>query len=1093
MADIPLIVQADTSSVVKGKADLAGFKEALGGVKTQTEAVTGASQRGTGATRTYTESQRQGSRAANEATRAAREQAAAIDRVGQAYRFAKGAIAGFIGMAIVRDLQNTTMTLQKINMTFTAVTGSAAAARQEMDYVRETADRLGQDVLTAAGAYSKLLAATKGTNITLEESRTVFEGITAAATAYGLSQYELEGALMAVQQMISKGSVQAEELRGQLGERLPGAFQIAARAMGMSTQELSKALELGQVAADDFVRAFGAQLQQEFAGFASQTRTTATAISELENSMLALKEAVIAGGFQRALFTVLEALNRLAQSQAAVAAAEALGAAFNMLADIAAYLLGIIEKVANSDMLAGVFTLIANNVELATVAVVALYTAMKTGLLTTMAAAVVQAGSLAGVFSLIVTSAASAAGAVAGFIVALGPIGWAITAVTALGAAFFLLRDSTKDLQTAQRDVQTSMQGVVEVSDKLTALNNTLIQQHRDLGTAAAEGSAAQEAASRVAIDRTLEEIRVQNQLLETRRQVMIADQAALKASIEESRGGLGDLARDALQGTAKNRGDVQRFGLMGDQEAIAAAQALIEKQQALNETLSDRERIFLNESAALAEAEQAYIDNGNAITQMGDAMATAAEEQAKLLNETKRLAEIKEGFANAVNALDDMVWSMGLVASDAQALQAALDAAFAAETPQQMADEVRKVQDILKRTGNAGGELDGILGYVLSTLGQIANVDIASGIGAGADEASRLATNLALAAQAGRNYGKLVNKGESGPDAARRSVLELNAPGIPVGELASGAGGVYVPPPGGGGGGGGGATRDAYAEQQAALRERMVAAEKELAAIRGGEDMERYAAVQAAINAATAEGVTLTEEQTAAITSQATALFDLEEQAKSLKSAFDAITAAGESFGSAMGKALGDAAFGIGNFRDAAKAAFQDMVTSILQELGKLAASRMLQMILGGATGGGGLFGGLFGGGGGGFLSGLFGGGGFSFGLANGGVLEANTFAMTSGGRLGRVAENGPEAVLPLSRGPDGKLGVQNAGGGGGMTVNIQNNAPVEVETRQTDANTLEVIIRAAEQRVADGIARGTGLVGRSMENAYGISRRGR
>ena len=55
-----------------------------------------------------------------------------------------------------------------------------------------------------------------------------------------LSAYESEGAFKALEQMLSKGKVSAEELRGQLGERIPGAFQIAARAMGMTTSELDK-------------------------------------------------------------------------------------------------------------------------------------------------------------------------------------------------------------------------------------------------------------------------------------------------------------------------------------------------------------------------------------------------------------------------------------------------------------------------------------------------------------------------------------------------------------------------------------------------------------------------------------------------------------------------------------------------------------------------------------------------------------------------------------------------------------------------------------------------------------------------------------
>jgi len=35
------------------------------------------------------------------------------------------------------------------------------------------------------------------------------------------------------------------------------------------------------------------------------------------------------------------------------------------------------------------------------------------------------------------------------------------------------------------------------------------------------------------------------------------------------------------------------------------------------------------------------------------------------------------------------------------------------------------------------------------------------------------------------------------------------------------------------------------------------------------------------------------------------------------------------------------------------------------------------------------------------------------------------------SGGRLGLMGEAGPEAIMPLKRGADGKLGVAAAGGG--------------------------------------------------------------
>jgi hypothetical protein len=305
--------------------------------------------------------------------------------------------------------------------------------------------------------------------------------------------------------------------------------------------------------------------------------------------------------------------------------------------------------------------------------------------------------------------------------------------------------------------------------------------------------------------------------------------------------------------------------------------------------------------------------------------------------------------------------------------------------------------------------------------------------------------------------------------------------PFVPSEDVVKAADAMLNPSSGGGGGGGGGATRDAYKEQQLDLTKRLTEAERERAAVLAGEDMERYAAVQQAINAATAEGTELTEGQIDAITQQANAVFDLEEKVKSLKDAFDAIESAAVSFGQAMGKALGDSLFGIGNFKDAAKAAFKDLVSTVLEELGKLAASKMLQMILGGGLGGGG------------FSLGSLGLGNLSFGLANGGVLEAPTFAMTASGRMGQVAENGPEAVLPLSRGPDGKLGVQNAGGGGGVTINITNNAPVEVATSQRDDGGIDIVISAAAKATADGVARGTGDLARVLESTYGLRRQGR
>jgi phage-related minor tail protein len=82
--------------------------------------------------------------------------------------------------------------------------------------------------------------------------------------------------------------------------------------------------------------------------------------------------------------------------------------------------------------------------------------------------------------------------------------------------------------------------------------------------------------------------------------------------------------------------------------------------------------------------------------------------------------------------------------------------------------------------------------------------------------------------------------------------------------------------------------------------------------------------------------------------------------------------------------------------------------------------------------------------------LSGLFGGGtpnssglvaasGAIKPFAAGGVIGTPTYFPLRGGGLGIAGEAGPEAILPLARGRDGRLGIAAAGGtGGSITVNI-------------------------------------------------------
>ncbi|GEM_PF-1911061 len=188
--------------------------------------------------------------------------------------------------------------MDQLDKAFITITGSAEAAKQELAFVRSTAEGLGLEFTTTANAFKMLAAASKGTILEGKATRDIFLAISEASTTLGMSADDTEGALRAIGQMISKGNVQAEELRGQLGERLPGAFQIASRAMGVTTQELDQLLRNGQVTAADMLPKLAAELHKTFGkGALDAANGPVAAVNRFKTAWFDLRVAIGKTGF----------------------------------------------------------------------------------------------------------------------------------------------------------------------------------------------------------------------------------------------------------------------------------------------------------------------------------------------------------------------------------------------------------------------------------------------------------------------------------------------------------------------------------------------------------------------------------------------------------------------------------------------------------------------------------------------------------------------------------------------------------------------------------------------------------------------------
>lgn len=164
------------------------------------------------------------------------------------------------------------------------VSGSAIEADRNLRFLRSTAEELGLDFEGLASGFKTFAAATKDTNLQGEQTRRIFRAVSEAAAVLKISTDDVNGVLRALGQIVSKGKVQAEELRGQLGDRLSGAFQLFAKGLGISTQQLDEFLKKGQITSDALIP-FADQLEKTFGpGVANNVNSLQSAVNRLGNT-----------------------------------------------------------------------------------------------------------------------------------------------------------------------------------------------------------------------------------------------------------------------------------------------------------------------------------------------------------------------------------------------------------------------------------------------------------------------------------------------------------------------------------------------------------------------------------------------------------------------------------------------------------------------------------------------------------------------------------------------------------------------------------------------------------------------------------------
>ena len=178
----------------------------------------------------------------------------------------QGHLAGMFAIGAVSNFARSQVELVKkidqSNRALKAITGTTEEYNRAKSMLRVSAEEFGVNLLDLTKSYVRFYAASKSSTLATKELDAIFNKMTKSAAVLGLSADETHGVLKALEQMMSKGKVQAEELRGQLGDRLPGAFVIMAQSMDITTGELDKMLKKGSVLADEVLPKFAQEYEK---------------------------------------------------------------------------------------------------------------------------------------------------------------------------------------------------------------------------------------------------------------------------------------------------------------------------------------------------------------------------------------------------------------------------------------------------------------------------------------------------------------------------------------------------------------------------------------------------------------------------------------------------------------------------------------------------------------------------------------------------------------------------------------------------------------------------------------------------------------
>ena len=206
------------------------------------------------------------------------------------------AMAGALGAGVtsissfISSLVNTTREAGRARVVLRNISTDTREYARSLKFLAELTDKYGTDLIGTTEAFAKFKAAATPAGIAMAEQERIFSNISKAMASFGISGGEAALTMMAITQMMSKGKISSEELRRQLGERMPVAMQAMANAAGVSMSQLDKLLKEGKLRSAEIMGKFSDELAK-LSGDTS-TDNLESSLGRLKNSFTNLADSL---------------------------------------------------------------------------------------------------------------------------------------------------------------------------------------------------------------------------------------------------------------------------------------------------------------------------------------------------------------------------------------------------------------------------------------------------------------------------------------------------------------------------------------------------------------------------------------------------------------------------------------------------------------------------------------------------------------------------------------------------------------------------------------------------------------------------------